>query len=208
MHRNVQNEGLVCKRCGQAHRFLRPQVGQRSACATCGANLDQPSRFISPHALPALATGAMILAIPTGVLPVVTLSRLGVEHSPPLASGLDGLVTGGFTLLAALVGASAMVGPVALAALLAAWWWLRERKYLRAATRLERALEFIEYWAMPEVYVLGVLIAFVKLGDLVHVVARSGLWCYAGMAVLVLAAWRTYIMHFRPAPQVMHGDRE
>lgn len=50
---------------------------------------------------------------------------------------------------------------------------------------------------MPEAYILGVLIAFVKLGDLVHVHARAGLWCYASMAVALLGAWRTFVGQFQ-----------
>jgi uncharacterized paraquat-inducible protein A len=66
--------------------------------------------------------------------------------------------------------------------------WLR-----RPSIRLQlviRCLRFLEQWSMPEVHLLAVLVAFIKLGDVVHAVPAAGLWCYTAMSISMLIAWR------------------
>jgi paraquat-inducible protein A len=62
----------------------------------------------------------------------------------------------------------------------------RTRRWLRAVA------EEVEYWCVPEVQLLGILVAFFKLGDLVDVTVNSGLVCFGAMAFFALLAWRSF----------------
>jgi paraquat-inducible protein A len=52
---------------------------------------------------------------------------------------------------------------------------------------LYRFLEWLQPWAMLEVYLLGVLVAIVKLGQLASIEASVGLWAF-GALILVWSA--------------------
>ena len=60
---------------------------------------------------------------------------------------------------------------------------------LRFIVRWLRALEL---WSIPEVYLLAVLVAFIKLDSLAQAEPAPGLWCQAGMSLALLIAWRRF----------------
>jgi paraquat-inducible protein A len=85
------------------------------------------------------------------------------------------------------------LAPFSLLILLIAVLWSDGRNNLRELNgRLRRWAHFIEYWAMPEVQVLGVMVAFFKLGDVVEVSVGPGLWCYGAASLFTLLAWRRF----------------
>jgi paraquat-inducible protein A len=89
-----------------------------------------------------------------------------------------------------------VLAPVAVLTLLVFILGTDDRKAWQPLNRRLRGLaEFIEYWAMPEVQVLGVLVAFLKLGSIVTVTVGPGLWCYAAASFCMLAAWRRFNLH-------------
>jgi paraquat-inducible protein A len=56
---------------------------------------------------------------------------------------------------------------------------------------------------MPEVQVLAVLVAVVKIGSVVHIAIGPGLWCYAGMSMAILLALRSFHSHSDAANNVL-----
>jgi paraquat-inducible protein A len=48
---------------------------------------------------------------------------------------------------------------------------------------------------MTQVFILGVLVALVKLAHLAHVVPGVALWAFGGLIVLLTAAGSTFNMH-------------
>jgi paraquat-inducible protein A len=146
----------------------------------------------------------LILAVPAATLPLVSVSRFGSEHTGLLFSGVRALWNGGMPTLGVWV---LICGGVAPALLLVALGGLliseRLGWRLPGLTLLEGIAAAVAEWTMPEVQVLAVLVAVVKIGSVVHIAIGPGLWCYAGMSMAILLALRSFHSHSDAANNVL-----
>lgn len=183
----------VCRVCGRVHHAIALRVGERALCVDCGTTLAR-RRFSKDSAL-AFTITALVLTIPAAELPLVTVRKFGAERASYLWTGIRGLWQSGMPLLSVWVALCGVVVPlmllIALAVIVASPRF-GERKI---ASRFWRRLaDALEHWSMPEVQVLAVLVAFVKIGALVDVEPGAGLWFYAAMTGALLLAWRSVKM--------------
>ena len=182
------------------NQLPRLQPGECARCDRCDTTLAVGPRS-GRHAATAFTLTGLLLAGPATVLPFVTVSKFQSAHQSYLFSGAQALWNSGLNLLAVWVGLCGLVVPLVLLGTLAALLQVSQPDVnLPGANLLLRLARAFEQWAMPEVQVLAVLVAFAKLGGLVHVQPGPGLWCYAAMAVCTLVAWRNFeLCH---APQI------
>ena len=141
----------------------------------------------------ALASTALIFYAASLCLPLATAAKFGEKHSGYLLSGITGLWQEGNGYLAVLVFGCGIVAPLLLAGSLTCL--LIAARAGRPRPALRRCLHFaarIEMWSMPEVQVLGVVVAFIKLSALVPSRPAAGLWCYGLAALCSFVAWRRF----------------
>jgi paraquat-inducible protein A len=158
----------------------------------CEAVLAQGTRLGPDTALVFSLTG-LVFALPAALLPFVSAGKLGDERISLLFTGVWSLWDGGMGPLALLVFLLGGLLPFALLATLA---------MLHASSRLGwqndglwflfRVARVLQHWAIPEVQVLAVLVALMKLGSLVEVTIGPGFWCYCGMALSLLIAQHSF----------------
>jgi paraquat-inducible protein A len=158
------------------------------------------TRFDRDATLVFTVTG-LILAVPALFLPFITAGKFGQERAGLLFTGVEGLWQNGMPLLGMWVLLCGAIVPIALLAILA--FGLCQ---VRFGTKREvgefwtRAAHAMGYWAIPEVQVLAVLVALMKLGSLVNVTIGVGFWCYSGMSLSLLCAWRSFMLTPAVAP--------
>jgi paraquat-inducible protein A len=183
---------LTCRVCGHEYRPVPLAPGERALCVRCDTVLAHSSR-LGPDAGLALTVTGLLLAPPAALLPFVTAGKLGSERSGLLFTGVEGMWDNGMHLLAVWVLLCGALVPVALLVTLAGlllparFGWPPLQPEL-----LSRAARALGYWAMPEVQVLAVLVALMKLGNVVNVSIGAGFWCYCAMSFAFLFAWRSF----------------
>jgi paraquat-inducible protein A len=141
----------------------------------------------------ALCVTGLILSVPAASLPFVTASKLGAERVSLLFTGVGALWGHGMRTLGGLVLLTGGALPVAL--LVAIGLLHLNFKYpalFRERSLVLRSASVLQECAIPEVQVLAVLVALVKLGSLVNVTLGPGFWCYCAMSLCLLSVGRSY----------------
>ncbi len=182
-------DGLTtCHECDTLHRLRALQPGGRAHCTRCGALLYREPAGGVDRPL-ALAISALALFVLANVYPLIALELEGRVEESLVLSGVRALWQAGMAALAVVVLLTSFVFP--LLTLLGLLWLLLPVRlgYLApgAATVL-RVLRQIGPWTLLGVFMLGVLIAFVKLADLATVLPGVSLYAFFGLILCTTAA--------------------
>ncbi len=177
----------ACRSCDlrQAVGALAP--GGAALCRRCGDVLRNQPRAGLDVAL-ALALTAFTLFVLANAFPLLTFELAGRSQSGHLVSGVLGLYREGYWELAALVLLTTLLAPLLyLLGLLYVLVPLSLGRRPWALGRIFRAVLALAPWAMMEVYTLGILVAFIKLGDFGQVIPGVALYAFFGLALVIVA---------------------
>jgi paraquat-inducible protein A len=177
---------IACHACDLVHR--RDAIGRRARvrCVRCHAELYRTNSASIDTPI-ALSVTAAVLLLMSNAFPLVALQMNGTTRTATLLGAARGLYGQGYVSIAALVLLTTVLIPLfQIAGLLYVLVPLRMNRRARGQNELFRALSYLRPWAMPEVFMLGALVALVKLAALAQVVPGIALFCY-GSLMLTLA---------------------
>lgn len=178
---------IECHDCGL---FLRPKaLPERGAakCPRCGAGLYRRTHRGIDHAI-ALSIASLGLFAIANTFPFMAFKLEGREQVSTLITGVLEFFDQGLWPLAVLVFAVTIFIPLAkILATLAVLIPVRCGLRVRGLGRLFRIVEIMHPWAMMEVFMLGVLVAYVKLTDLAILEMGPALFAFTAL-IFVLAA--------------------
>ena len=174
-----------------------PTVGYRSVacCTRCGSIIQHGTHPRSTNRAAALAFAALILYPLALWLPVMEIERLGHESQASIWSGMIALLAEGhlFVGLAVLLfSVVAVIGKMVLIFALCMGQGLIARQDRARAYRL---IELIGRWGMVDVLLVAILVAVVKLGDLVEVTPGPGVVIFGVVVILSLLASAAFDPH-------------
>jgi paraquat-inducible protein A len=174
----------ACPACDALQHLPSLDAGARARCVRCGETLAiEPGEGWLGRALALAAAAAIVLAIGNAT-PLMELSALGRHSSTTVLGGAYALWQHGYEGTAALVVFACVLAPAAYLSLLLAVLWLP-----RGGAVLMRHAGFMLSWSMPEVMLLGILVALIKIAALARVIPGVGLYAM-GLLVILLAALR------------------
>ncbi|USO00170.1 MAG: paraquat-inducible protein A [Phycisphaeraceae bacterium] len=184
----------ACHCCGLVHRM--PALPRRSdaRCTRCRSVIRHGAHPRSSQRAAALTLTALMLYPLALFTPVMTIERLGHTADASIWRGTISLLAEGHYAVGFAILCFSIIAPVAkLAALftLTAGGGLRARQ--RAATY--RFVEWIGRWGMVDVLLVAVLVAIVKLGDLVEVTPGIGVVAFGAVVVLSMLASAAFDPH-------------
>jgi paraquat-inducible protein A len=186
----IRSDTLCCATCGLTLQVDALSRGQRAECPRCGATVSE-----GPHGslqlTAALAIAALILYVPANIYPILRMHFYGAYSENTVWDGVVSLAQANQYFVALIVFLASIVIPVMkLAGLLylviAARFKLGRR--LRGRTRIYRFIDVIGPWAMLDVFLLAVLVALVKLGQIATILPGPGLIAFSAVVVLTMAA--------------------
>lgn len=177
---------IVCHACDLVHR--REAIGDklRVRCVRCRAELYRTSGAGIDIAI-ALAVSAGVLLLLSNAYPLVALQLNGTTRATTLAGAALGLYRQGYASVAALVLLTTVLIPsFQILGTLYVLVPLRNDRRAPGQNDLFRILGWLRPWAMSEVFMLGALVALVKLAALATVIPGIALFAY-GALMLVLS---------------------
>ncbi|MFT5176150.1 MAG: paraquat-inducible protein A [Gammaproteobacteria bacterium] len=190
---SLSRSGLTaCHECDLLHHLAPLEPGARAFCSRCGALLyrEAPGGLVRPLALALAALGLFII---TNVFPFVALNIEGRVERNLVVSGIRSLWSFGMPELAVLVALTSVVFP-ALIIIGLLWLTLSLRSGIHppGATLIVRIIKAIGPWTLLSVFMLGTLIAFVKLQDIATVIPGVSMFAFGALIVTMTAAANSF----------------
>jgi len=139
----------------------------------------------------ALVIAACVFYVPANLFPVMAVTSLGQTQADTIFSGVVFLLHHGMWPLAAIVFiASIFVPLLKLVILVFLLLSVQTRSHWRPRdrTRLYRLTEAIGRWSMVDVYVVTILVALVRLGNLASIEAQAGAVFFCAVVIITMFA--------------------
>ena len=143
----------------------------------------------------ALVIAAILCYLPANLLPIMTTTSLGKTQSGTILSGVVYLLQHGMWPLALVVLVASILVPLTKLIILVYLLISVQRRSTqrpRDRTRLYRITEAVGRWSMVDIYVVTILAALIKLGNLATVEAGPGAIFFAAVVVITLFAAMTF----------------
>lgn len=185
---------IACEECDAIHRRLVLGHNEVALCGRCGAALERDMSVHRTRALP-LTIASLLMFIIANVFPIVELQFQGHVNRTTIMGAVFSLNTEGMHGVAFLLLVTIIVFP--LTQLLAMMYLLlavKRTEYRHPEFNLvARLVQMVRPWAMVEVFLLGTIVAYVKLMKMATVVPGIALLAFGALTILLTA-----VLSFNP----------
>jgi paraquat-inducible protein A len=135
----------------------------------------------------ALTIAGLVLFIVANTFPFLAMKSGGLVRETTLITGIKGLYLQGMEALALLVLLTSILVPfVQIAGMLYVLVPLKVNRVPRNLALVYRFLRSLQPWGMMEVFMLGILVSYVKLGKMAKIVPGLAIYSFV-VLIFVLA---------------------
>lgn len=177
---------IICDYCDSVYH--RPALGshQQARCQRCDAVLAR-HHFLSLDQLLALTVTAGMLLSFLLFYPVLIVQTRGQTHSATLVESVTALAQGPISIMAVTTAFAILLVPAMQITLLL--WILIHSRFTQQVPGFRHVmltLTALRPWNMLEVFLLGALIAIVKLTGRLEALPATGLFALGGLSLLLI----------------------
>ena len=179
---------IACEHCDAIYR--KPQLANHEAarCPRCDAELEHNVERQYLRVLP-LTIASLVMFIIANVFPIVGMELQGIYSETTLMGAVLTLNSEHMPFVASAVLATTILFPLFQLLILLYLLIPLPHGRLPAARLALRALQVLRPWGMVEVFVLGTIVALVKLTSMATVLPGIALWAMASLALLLAAVF-------------------
>jgi len=200
------NQRIIgCRVCGLTQRLESLPPEADAECCRCGSLLVK-ARAGSLERTAAFTLAALVLYVPANIYPVLQMELQGMHTENTVWGGCVRLFQDGQWPVAGVVFMASLLIP--LLKVLGLFFLVISTRmhspHVRLArTRVYRIIEVIGPWAMLDVFLLAILVALARLGQLATVKPGPGLLAFTSVVVLTILASASFEpqMIWEPQPE-------
>jgi paraquat-inducible protein A len=177
---------IACHECDLLHRVQPLPDGGAARCVRCGALLYYQKKDSLDRTL-ALTIAGLVLFIVANTFPFLAMKSGSIVRETTLITGVKGLYAQGMQPLALLVFLTSILVPfVHIAGMLYVLVPLKLNRVPRNLAVVYRFIRSLQPWGMMEVFMLGILVSYVKLAKMAKIIPGLAIYSFV-VLIFVLA---------------------
>ncbi len=183
---NESTQLIICEYCDSVYERQALGRHDRAHCERCGALLDRRPWLTADQLLALTATAGMLLVFVCSY-PILHIYTRDQSGSATLLEAVLALFEGTMSLIGVAVAFAVILVPATQVGLLV--WLLayaRKQRHAPGFRPCMRLLEVLRPWSMLEVFLLGALVAVVKLTGRIDTAPAAGLFALAVLSLLMV----------------------
>ena len=175
----------VCRECDTVYTEVELRRGELARCRNCHAVVARHPHADIDKAL-AIAISCAILFLIANLTPVIGIEVAGTRTEANIWKAVLSMGGGWTTLSAAVLVVTMLLAP--LLQVLLVIWMLSFARFERRSpgfTQVLALLHELRPWSMTEVFLLGSLVAIVKLSNFLPINAGPGVWALGALTIML-----------------------
>ena len=182
----MTNSLIACHECDLLHKIQPLPDGGAARCVRCDALLYYQKKDSLDRTL-ALSIAGLVLFIVANTFPFLAMKSGSIVRETTLITGVKGLYLQGMESLALLVFLTSILVPfVHITGMLYVLVPLKFNRVPRNLALVYRLIRSLQPWGMMEVFMLGILVSYVKLAKMEKIIPGLAIYSFV-VLIFVLA---------------------